>query len=46
LPGPEFPAAKTTVMLLSCAVFAAMATGSSGLNGPLPPYEFEMTRML
>jgi len=40
------PAAKTTMMLLSCAAFEAMAMGSSGLKGPLPPQEFEMTRML
>src|ERR1035437_3138163 len=46
--GPSFPPAKNTVILWSCAFFAAIIRGSSGLNAPPPigPYELVTTRIL
>src|SRR3954471_20220210 len=42
LPGPELPAAKRTTIPRSCASLLAIEIGSSGLNAPCAPHEFEM----
>src|SRR5690242_11208658 len=46
LPGPELPAANTTMILRSWADLLAMLIGSFGSNAPVLPHEFEIMRML
>src|SRR6266852_3004722 len=45
LPGPEFPAANTTTILLSCACLLAIVIGSFKSKAPWVPHELEITRM-
>src|SRR5207253_11159181 len=44
--GPSFPAANTTVIPWSCAVFEALLIGSLGSKAPLVPQELFTTLML